>query len=305
MDQPNDRSLHTTPVPKGAGLGELVGLLAGLTVGGGVGSSAFLGILGFSGLGAIDDWRAQPARVRLVAQLLLSLGVVGLTALQWPNPAGLALWVLVSSWLMFPLVVNAANFMDGINGISAAHGLVLGTMYAVLLTNANVDAGAWPLMGVALAGVSVAFLPWNWRRHAAMFLGDSGSYLLGAVVGLMAMACWALGVNCLVALAPLAIYLVDVGATLARRAFAGESLMTAHRDHAYQRLVQAGWTHRGTALFVSVLSALCGILGVSTQRGWIPVGVMVPLVAVLAVIYLWSPTIAGKRRSRWAGVLGS
>ncbi|MCX6431889.1 MAG: hypothetical protein NTX29_03595 [Actinobacteria bacterium] len=298
LDHPNDRSSHAVATPRGAGVGQLAGMLAGMAAAGGLPVAAFVAVVGFSGLGAVDDWRAQPARVRLIAQVLLSGVVVGALAWQW-RPGGLAVWVALASFLIFPVAVNAANFMDGINGISAAHGLVLGAVYCLLLMGA--DAGAWSMVGVALAAASVAFFPWNWRARAAMFLGDSGSYLLGAAVALMMMACWANGISILVALAPFAIYLVDVGATIVRRGLSGESLTTAHRDHAYQRLVQEGWSHRATALFVAGLSALCGILAVSTQRGWIPVAVMVLLIVGLAFIYLWSPTLARRGRSHSDG----
>ena len=299
LDHPNERSSHSIPTPRGAGVAQLFGILAGMLVGGGLPAGAFFGILGFTALGAVDDWRPRSATARLAGQMVLAVVVVALMVLRWPEGAAPSLGLIAVSWLLFPVAVNAANFMDGINGISAAHGIVLGAVYAVLLS--DVGAGSWVLLGVALTGASVAFLPWNWRSTAAMFLGDSGSYLLGAAVALLTVAAWSHGINPAVAVAPFAVYLADVFSTLIRRAVGRKSLTSAHRDHAYQRLVILGWSHQGTSLFVGLLSATCGVLAIGAQREVIPLPVAFLLIAAVCVLYLWAPGALDRARGSATG----
>lgn len=137
--------------------------------------------------------------------------------------------------------VNATNFMDGINGISGMTAALWGL--CVVPVGVTVSDGALVGLGAATAGSALGFLPYN-LPEAQLFLGDVGSYLFGGL--------FAGGVLLTVAdrgpvrrvLAPLSVYLVDVGITLARRAARGAPLTEAHREHVYQRLVQEqGWPH--------------------------------------------------------------
>lgn len=295
LDVPNGRSSHSAPTPRGAGVAQLGGVLGGL-VGAGVPGGLLAGVVGFSLLGAVDDVRSTPAGFRLIGQIGLSIITILLLTVQ--GAVGAPLILGLSGAVIVVLMVNSSNFMDGINGISAAHGIVFGVVFFILLEGSTSD--VWGLLGLALAGASLAFLPWNWRARARLFLGDSGSYLLGAATGLLIVGAWASGMNPVVALAPVTIYLVDVLVTLFRRLMRGEHLATAHRDHAYQQLILLGWTHRWTSTFVAGLSAMCGLLAVVTQRGSMSVWIMMLGLAGLSLAYLSTPMVLRKRSRREA-----
>jgi UDP-N-acetylmuramyl pentapeptide phosphotransferase/UDP-N-acetylglucosamine-1-phosphate transferase len=267
VDVPNARSSHAAVVPRGGG----VALLAGVAVG--VASavvvrppaasspdpavivSVALGVVLFGALGLVDDLSDVDARVRLPVQVLLAVAVATALAVAVPARWGVALVAVVGSvWLVS--YVNAFNFMDGINAISAVSALLAACWFgglAVHDSDAVVYAASW-----ALSGAAVGFLPWNAPR-ARIFLGDVGSYGVGALIGSLALLTALREGDALPALAPLVIYLVDTGGTLVRRASRGESLLEAHRSHVYQRLLGVGLSHSAVAGLVGLAGALiCG-----------------------------------------------
>jgi undecaprenyl-phosphate alpha-N-acetyl-D-fucosaminephosphotransferase len=192
--------------------------------------------------------------------------------------------------------INVANFMDGINGISGAHGLVAGLAYA--LTGWMVNLPWLALAGVAVAGAFAAFLPWNVRPGKNVFLGDAGSYVLGAALGTLAVGAWFADVPFLLAFAPLMTYLADAGTTLFRRFMAGEQWYKPHRTHTYQRLTDVGFSHlgstavvTGTTILVWVLLAFASDLFASGAV-LAAVGVVLVALAVL-VVYLRMPQLFG------------
>ena len=291
LDSPNERSSHVVPTPRGAGFSQVVGGAGALLSSGGLPLSALVGLAGYSALGAADDLKTRPPLLRLTLQFVVAIAAVVLAQSSW----GLSGWGLVAigaaAVVAFVVLVNAANFMDGINGISVIHGGIFGSFYGAILWRAGLP--EWAPLGAILAGVSLAVLPWNWGSSAKIFLGDSGSYLLGSSVAVLFIAVWLLGPGLLVAVAPVTVYLVDIVSTLIQRMRRHESLMNAHRDHVYQRLVRCGWSHPRTAAFVGALSSLAGLIALGLQQDTIPIAAGILLLVLLGVAYLATPKIVG------------
>jgi UDP-N-acetylmuramyl pentapeptide phosphotransferase/UDP-N-acetylglucosamine-1-phosphate transferase len=183
--------------------------------------------------------------------------------------------------------VNAFNFMDGVNGISGAHALIGGMAYACLAGWRQDGFGV--AAGLALAVGAWAFLPWNAVR-ARVFLGDVGSYSIGAALAVLAVRLIMLGVPAEAVAGPVALYLADVAWTLQRRIRRGERWLEAHRTHVYQRWCDAGWSHPEVTLLTSALTVLLCLLGVAGVLGGTAARVTADLagLGVLAV-YLGSP----------------
>ena len=298
FDHPNHRSSHSVPTPRGAGLAQSVGILGAWIVAGGVPALGFGIPLVFSLLGWLDDVRPQRPIFRLMAQVFPSLLAAAVLAYAFPSSAPLVIGLILGS-VFLVVMVNATNFMDGINGISLVHGVLFGVVFLIMFWRA--DMTEWMAVSAALLGVSVAVLPWNWGRVARVFLGDSGSYLLGGAAGVLGVAAWLLGPGFLVAVAPFTIYLADTGATLVRRGWRRESLMTAHRSHIYQRLANGGWSHARTASVVAIFSTCASAVGLLLQFGAVPVTVALLLLLVLASTYLLLPRLV----NRWTRQLPS
>jgi UDP-GlcNAc:undecaprenyl-phosphate/decaprenyl-phosphate GlcNAc-1-phosphate transferase len=301
VDVPGDRSSHSVPTPRGGGAPIVVGLLvaASLAPGAGDAGLAFAVAVGCFGLlGLLDDVRGLPAIFRLVLQAVVAASAATLLVLPLPLPAfAMAMAALAGAvWLVG--FVNAFNFMDGVNGISGAHALIGGVAYACLAGWRRDGFGA--AAGLALAAAACAFLPWNAGR-ARVFLGDVGSYAIGAALAVLAVRLIADGVPAEAVAGPVALYLADVAWTLQRRIRRGERWLEAHRTHVYQRWCDAGWSHQEVALLTSALTVLLCLLGVAGLLGGTAVRVTADLagLGVLAV-YLSSPGLfaqAGLRRA--------
>jgi UDP-GlcNAc:undecaprenyl-phosphate GlcNAc-1-phosphate transferase len=293
IDTPNLRSSHTVPTPRGGGAPIAVGLvIAALLVHSAL-TLAFGAIVGgFAAIGLADDLAGLPAGRRLAMQAAASLAAGGalVRLAGLPAAAGAAAAVVLAVWIAG--FVNAFNFMDGVNGISAVHALLGGAAYACLgLWRPDVLLAAG---GAAVAAGALAFLPWNAVRRARVFLGDVGSYGLGAALALL--AAWAVirGIPPEAALGPLALYLADTAWTLARRIRAGEPWLEAHRTHAYQRLCDAGWSHQRVALTTGAMTAALTLLGAAslTQHPGLRAAADLTAIALLAA-YLRSPVLLG------------
>lgn len=248
LDVPNARSLHVIPTPRGGGLAialVVLGIQAWLLLAGVVrapwGWAAWYTCALLAGLGLRDDLRPLSARHRFLAQILIC--AVWMWILLEPTSllagASWGLQTLAMVWL-----VNLYNFMDGSDGLAGTQALLTGLVGGgiALLTGAESIA----VLAFLTASTSLGFLFWNWHP-ARIFLGDVGSYFLGGQFGVLATATLDEGHSAFFWAILLGPFIVDASLTLLRRMLRGERWYTAHRTHAYQRLVQAGLGHAWVA----------------------------------------------------------
>jgi len=292
LDVPGRRSSHSVPTPRGGGAPIVIGLVvaASLAPGAGDWGPAFAVAVGLFGLlGLLDDLRGMPAISRLVLQAAVAASAATLVVLRLPLPAGAMAVAASAAALWLVGFVNAFNFMDGVNGISGAHALIGGVTYACLAGWRHDGFGT--AAGLALAAGASAFLPWNAGR-ARVFLGDVGSYSMGAALAVLAVRLIADGVPAEAVAGPVGLYLADVAWTLQRRIRRGEHWLEAHRTHIYQRWCDAGWSHQEVTLLASGLTVALCLLGVAGVVGGTAVRVAADLtgLGVLAV-YLRSPEL--------------
>ena len=304
VDLPNERSSHTTPTYRGMGLATAlavcasfgVATAAGWTVNTGISVTLLAGMAAALLLGWIEDVSGIGIAIRAGVQLLIGAGVAGVLSVLMNVPI---FWTVPAA-IFVAAYINVANFMDGINGISGCHGLAAGLCYS--FTGYLTELPWLTLGGLAIAGAFAAFLPWNVRSGRNVFLGDAGSYLLGAGLSILAVGTWFANVNPLVALAPLLVYLADSGTTLLRRMAAGEQWYKPHRTHVYQRLTDVGFTHLGSATVVTGLTVLVWALILNGLNFWssdLPIlGVALLAFAVLVVLlYLSLPTLIARQKT--------
>lgn len=290
VDVPNQRSSHQAATPRGGGIGVMAALLPALLLAGFVagrpGEAAIL-IAAAAVLAAVsflDDLKPRPASMRLAVQA--GAVAAGLFALG----DGLVFQGLLPFWLdrlaagfLWLWFVNLYNFMDGIDGITAAQTIAIGAGAAMLA--ALVPAPALvALAGCALAGAGAGFLPWN-RHVARIFLGDVGSVPLGFIAGFVLLQLAVSGYWAAALCLPL-YYLADATLTLLRRMARGERFWEAHREHAYQ-YAAAGAGHARTLTSIAV--ALAGLVVLALPAGlfssWFLAVALFVVAALMARLY--------------------
>lgn len=262
LDQPNARSLHQQPVPRGGGLAVLAGLYVGIyLLGQALDLSALWWLGGLTGIAAVsllDDAYGLSPWTRLLAQLAAAVALlIAIGAPSW-GLFYLLLALLGSIWAM-----NLYNFMDGSDGLAGGMGGI--GFGALALLSWEAGATDYAVLAALISASCLGFLFWNWHP-ARLFLGDVGAVPLGYLLASLALAgplpLW-------VTLLIFSPFVVDATATLLQRLRRGEAIWRPHRQHYYQRLLQAGLGHRDTALLaygLMLLAALsAGLLWVSGQ----------------------------------------
>jgi UDP-N-acetylmuramyl pentapeptide phosphotransferase/UDP-N-acetylglucosamine-1-phosphate transferase len=280
VDHPNERSLHTAPVPRVGGIAMFAALVPALLAIGWqpllVGLAAALAALSF-----LDDRKGLPVAARL--------GAHGVAAAAFVLVALPGLPIILAAALIVALVwmTNLYNFMDGSDGLAGGMALFgFGAYAAVALLDGDIPLAA---ASAAVVACAAAFLVFNFHP-AKVFMGDAGSIPLGFLAGVIGLAGWHEGRWPIwlpvLAFAP---FLCDATLTLLKRLWRGERVWRAHRDHYYQRLVRMGFGHRDTAFLEYAVMAGCAIAAVVLRSStWaVQVAALAGAVAVLVAIAVW------------------
>lgn len=253
LDEPNARSLHTTPVPRTGGIGLILGVAAAWSViDPQLPRALWIGAALLIAISLLDDLRGLSVTVRLGAHLLAA--ALAVTALL---PASIVLPAFVIAILATGWMCNLYNFMDGSDGLAGGMSMIGFLFFSIAAALAG--SIQFALVNLAVAAAAAGFLLHNFHP-ARIFLGDVGAVPLGylaATFGIIGwlQRDWTWWFPMLV-FSP---FIVDASITLARRLLSGTRVWEAHRDHYYQRLVRLGLGHRGTALAEYALMAVSGM----------------------------------------------
>lgn len=247
LDHPAPRKSHARPVPTTGGLALLVGGVLAATLTHCLHPAWVLPLAAYFAIGWADDRGRLSKLHKLVFQVAASgLAVLLGLSLGVPGVLGAALSLL---WLL--VVLEIVNFLDGIDLITCAVG--------VILLAAGAGGGAGPGGGLFLAcfaGAVFATSFWN-ASPARVFLGDAGTHVVAFLVASCALQHDGDGITALpvgwvaLALLPAAI---DIGWGVASKRRLGIPWTDPHRVHLYQRLAQGGWAHAAVALRYGALT---------------------------------------------------
>jgi UDP-N-acetylmuramyl pentapeptide phosphotransferase/UDP-N-acetylglucosamine-1-phosphate transferase len=299
LDVPNARSSHEVPTPRLGGLAVIAGVWAAAPF---ISETfLFLAAATLAGLvGVLDDFVDLPFWLKAAGQATVAFILLFLV----PPPISLAAGPLWPVALLFGVVwvvalVNAYNFMDGIDGIAGGTAILNALFLATLLGTTGLRA-CLAVLAAAVAG----FLAWN-ISPARIFLGDSGSHFVGFFLGAVALYTEPVGepgspygpyLAFLVAAAIFTPFLFDTAFTLVRRATARKNIFAAHREHVYQRITPDPASHRQVSIVYFAFSALAGIAAVLASGGTLSLLLLAGiLIFGLCLIMAFLPGIAAKR----------
>ncbi len=257
VDIPNERSSHQAVTPRGGGIAIVITWFAGigyLFLTKQIDSSlfyAFLSGLMLAVVSFLDDIFDLKPYIRLIAQASsASLALFFLGGLNFfgISDHGILFWIInAGAFIGIIWFINLYNFLDGIDAYASLEALAVGAGLLICVNQPFLL-----LLFVAVAG----FLIWNWPT-AKIFMGDIGSTQLGFILVVSGIYYNNdLNFSLLNWLILTSVFWVDATLTLFRRWMNREKLSQAHKKHAYQRLVQGGFSHLKVNLFVSIINII-------------------------------------------------
>ena len=279
-DEPSSRGLHDHVVPRGGGLaifgcvaiaGAIVHLLQG-TINVDLDLLVIVSLTGIGVMGFLDDRFSLGVGLRLIAGLtlttLLAVGSIGDHSLvifgqtfDWSLGVVFLAGAIGLFWVM-----NLFNFMDGADGVAGIQSLIASGALAIWFGASGQEFLA--LLNVGLAGACLGFLWFNWAP-ARVFMGDVGSLALGAWFGAMSLigvSQSGLPAEAFVIL--LGVFVFDATLTLVHRLLKRKRITQAHREHLYQKLILAGWSHGKVAMLIGAMAFVAAVL--ATLVVWDP-----------------------------------
>ena len=318
VDVPLGRKHHRVITPLTGGLAIFVAFLLAVVLHPDVDTWGLLwplsGLTVLLACGVVDDLIHLPAGLKLIVQLLAAvlllapgnallaqieglplLGTVDLGILAWP----ISIFFVVA-------VINAFNLIDGLDGLASGVAVVALAWLAMAVEALQGEpAAVLPVLAIALA-TATSMLVFNmrhpWCERATVFLGDSGSLLLGALLAWLALRSGQgepVGVPLVVVGWVLALPLWDSASVILRRACRGANPMRADGTHLHHVLRAAGLSVEQTVVVMLVASLLLGAVGVcgwmlGVPLAYLSLGLIVPVALHSAAIVLLT------RRRAWA-----
>lgn len=265
-DMPDERKVHTTPMPRLGGAAMAIGIVLPLLMWAPMQPrlGAFLiGIAIVLLFGVWDDVRQLDYRVKLLAQVAAVLVVVvyGGVVIRYLPFAGLD---PIPAYIGIPLTVfalvgvtNAVNLADGLDGL--AGGITLLSLAALaVLAYMTPEADFVLLAAVAVMGSILGFLRYN-THPARIFMGDGGSQLLGFCTGVLAVVLTQQSNTALSAALPLLILglpILDTLLVMGERVSEGRSPFVADRRHIHHRLLALGFHHYEAVFAIYALQSM-------------------------------------------------
>ncbi len=299
MDEPNSRSLHTTPTPRTGGLAIYITVLSGIFCNYFMYDQASLLIL--YGLLATmltivafaDDLYDLSALIRLIVHVVVAgyivwkgmvLSVISFPGIQW----ALADWLSIMVTIIYIVwIINLYNFMDGMDGLAGGMSVIGFGTYAVLSYIKGDDLLLFMSLGLTVS--TAGFLRYN-LPPAKIFMGDVGSCLLGFSVAILSLYAHNEDVIpiwlSVIIFSP---FIIDASLTLIKRIYRRERFWQAHKSHYFQITVRSGWGHTKTVLaeyIIMLTVSLCAIFIIDAEVSVQIIVFSLLLMAYMMIIFL-------------------
>jgi UDP-N-acetylmuramyl pentapeptide phosphotransferase/UDP-N-acetylglucosamine-1-phosphate transferase len=277
IDKPNERSSHTSITLRGGGIVFYIGVLLYFLMQGFQYPWLMAGLTLIAVISFADDVKPQSSKLRLVVHLVamsLMFNQLGIYHLPW--------YFTVMVLIFCTGVLNAYNFMDGINGITGGYSVVAIASFWYINTfqTAFVDNKLLYALMMAL----MVFNFFNFRKKAKCFAGDVGAISIAFVVVFL-MVALIIATNDFSYIALLGLYGVDSILTIVHRILLQENIFEPHRKHLYQLLAnELQWPHvavSGLYAGVQVLISLGLVL--TSHKGVYAIGVIM----FFSGVYVW------------------
>lgn len=295
------RRIHKKTMPLMGGMAIYISFILGLIIKKGALSKAEIGIMVGATIivigGILDDKFELKPRIKLTFQTCAAIALLcfGVSINVVTNPFSRNFQFLYIGWLSIPFTIiwvvgitNALNLIDGLDGLAAGVSFISTcTILIIAFMQGRTEA---EYLTIILSGAILGFLPYNFNP-ALIFLGDTGSQLLGFLLAAISMegaiksaAAFAVAVPILA----LGLPIYDTLFAIIRRKINGKPIMEADRGHLHHRLLDMGLSQKQAVIIMYLISAVLGgisiiAMQISTQKSYF----LLALVLIILVIFAW------------------
>jgi UDP-N-acetylmuramyl pentapeptide phosphotransferase/UDP-N-acetylglucosamine-1-phosphate transferase len=275
-DTPDIRSSHTIPVPTFGGIVFYISYILILFFAQSLDSNhvsitliASISILFFTGL--LDDFKNLSPKIKFLCQIIgvaLLMFQPDFRILSFHGFMGIyeiPLYVSVGGSMFFLLgLINAFNLIDGIDGLTGITGVIVASFYSYMLYNL----GYFFYLSISLATIAtlLAFLRFNFSNKRKIFMGDTGSLVIGLVLGILTLKLLSVADDAysslsfyraqlpLFLIAVLFVPLLDTMRVMFLRLTSGVSMFKPDRNHLHHIIVDFGLSHRKASFFIGFVN---------------------------------------------------
>ncbi|MDN3492057.1 glycosyltransferase family 4 protein [Winogradskyella bathintestinalis] len=314
MDEPDGRSMHANRTPTLGGIGIFFSLVVVMTiVGAMLNTKVLLLVMGsltiLFFLGLKDDLTVLSARKKFTGQLLAATllilftdtRIIGFSKIFQVDV--LPYWVsIVFTLFVYILIINAYNLIDGVDGLAGSIALLISAVFSVLFYNSG--ALSLATISVALIGALTAFLRYNFSSKHKIFMGDTGSMIVGFLIAFFAisfisqtqnnMSSLYFGSSPALILAMLFYPLMDTFRIFFIRIFImKKSPFKADRNHVHHRFILQGFTHVQTTLTIVSINLFIILIAFSMLH--LNLNTQIGLLFIYGSILFYAPFMIKKK----------
>jgi|SRR5690554_3955554 len=250
-------------------------------------------------VGLMDDLLMVAPRKKLYAQIIAALMIVVGSNIRIESFFGLLgifelpYWIsVIFTVFTIVLVINSYNLIDGIDGLAAGVGILISTCFVFIFFRLfDYQMG---FLAISLLGALLAFLYFNLSQDFKIFMGDTGSMVVGFLISFMAIKFinlssmpWVMIKSApVVSIAILIVPLIDTLSVIIIRLMKRKSPLTADKNHIHHRVLRLGFSHIQTTLIICFSNALLIAFGYFIRHLDINLMLLLLIIAALLLSYL-------------------
>lgn len=297
IDIPNERKVHTKPIPRLGGLGIYISFLVGYMLFA-EGSFQMISILigGFLIIlvGIIDDINPVKARYKLLVQIVAACIVVfyGNIVLNHITMLGLNMTFPVPlnyiiTVVFIVAITNAINLIDGIDGLAAGVSSIYFVTISIIAFILSLTNGLDVILSLIMLGATLGFLAHNFYP-ASIFMGDSGSLFLGFTIAVIALLGFkaATITSLLVPLLILAIPIFDTILAILRRLIKHQSIGKPDKEHFHHQLLKMKFSTRVTVLIIYAINILFASVSIFFVLGDEDIAMFIYIILMIILLFV-------------------
>ncbi len=296
IDIPNERKVHSKPMPRLGGLAIFLTFLFGYILFGYVNEQMISVLIGgfiIILLGICDDIKPIRARYKLFIQIVAACVVVfyGNILLSNISVLGVSFYF---GWFSYPLtvffilaIINAINLIDGLDGLCSGISAIFFASVICIAVLLDRIYGLDVLLCVIMLGSCLGFLVYN-KPPASVFLGDTGSTFLGFIIAIIALLGYktATFTSLFIPIIVLLLPILDTIFAIIRRFLKGENIGMPDKEHLHHQLLKVSKSTKKTVLIIYAVDILCAVISILYALGFNKIAIILYLILFVIILFL-------------------